>query len=288
MVIEFRQSFKNGNNRVAIVATSNPIASSNLNRVNQLVSALSLIGFDVQISEFLFTNTMKHPSLITKKAEELMELYKQDDISDIFDISGGDMSCEILNYIDFDIIACSKATYYGYSDITTIINSIYKLSNKKSILYNVYNILYDNSNINYFFDFYLRKNNTLRNFEYKFLQCNSLKGVVLGGNTRCLLKLAGTKFWPDFTGRVLFLESQSGDFCRINSYFCQLKQVGVFNQVSGVMLGEFSQLEATEKLRSFEILQRYISSDLPVVKTYDIGHNNSSKALAIGEYIELL
>ena len=41
----------------------------------------------------------------------------------------------------------------------------------------------------------------------KFLQGSKMQGIVVGGNIRCLLKLAGTEYWPDMNGKILLLES---------------------------------------------------------------------------------
>ncbi len=34
-----------------------------------------------------------------------------------------------------------------------------------------------------------------------------MDGIVVGGNIRCLLKLAGTPYWPDMREKILLLES---------------------------------------------------------------------------------
>ena len=37
-----------------------------------------------------------------------------------------------------------------------------------------------------------------------------MEGIVVGGNIRCLLKLAGTPYWPDMREKILLLESFGG------------------------------------------------------------------------------
>ena len=32
-----------------------------------------------------------------------------------------------------------------------------------------------------------------------------MEGIVVGGNIRCLLKLAGTPYWPDMREKILLL-----------------------------------------------------------------------------------
>ena len=72
-----------------------------------------------------------------------MEFYKNDEIDVIFDISGGDIANGILPYLDYDVIANSSKLFWGYSDLTTVINAIYKKTGKASVLYQIRNLIYD-------------------------------------------------------------------------------------------------------------------------------------------------
>ncbi len=70
-----------------------------------------------------------------------------------------------------------------------------------------------------------------------------MEGVVAGGNLRCLLKLAGTPYWPDLTGKLLFLEARSGLVPQLSTMLEQLSQLGAFRQAAGILLGTFTQME---------------------------------------------
>ena len=61
-----------------------------------------------------------------------------------------------------------------------------------------------------------------------------MEGIVVGGNIRCLLKLAGTEYWPNMDGKILFLEAYGGEVSQIAALFTQLEQMGVFKQVEGI------------------------------------------------------
>ena len=52
------------------------------------------------------------------------------EITDIYDISGGDIANEILPYLDFEVIKNSGKRFWGYSDLTTVINAIYEKTGK--------------------------------------------------------------------------------------------------------------------------------------------------------------
>ena len=111
-----------------------------------------------------------------------------------------------------------------------------------------------------------------------------MKGILLGGNIRCMLKLAGTPFWPDMSGKILFLESLSGDIPKLISFFSQLKLLGVWEQVTGVLLGTFTEMEEKGYILTVsKLLLDMTDAKLPVAVTKEIGHAANSKALVIGK-----
>lgn len=109
--------------------------------------------------------------------------------------------------------------------------------------------------------------------------------MVIGGNIRCFLKLAGTKYMPDFTNKILFLESYGGGTAQMTTYLCQLKQMGIFKKISGLLLGTFTRMEENNESPSIEeLVFNFIDNQsLPIAKTRDVGHGNTSKCLIIGK-----
>lgn len=55
----------------------------------------------------------------------------------------------------------------------------------------------------------------LNNFSFHFLRGTRMEGTVLGGNIRCLLKLAGTQYWPDLPGNFCSLNATAEKFRRL-------------------------------------------------------------------------
>ena len=82
-----------------------------------------------------------------ERAQALMEFYIDSEIKMIFDISGGDIANQIIPYLDFDVIAENPKLFWGYSDLTTIINAIYTKTGLPSILYQVRNLVYDHGEV---------------------------------------------------------------------------------------------------------------------------------------------
>lgn len=220
-----------------------------------------------------------------------MDLYKNPKIKAIFDISGGDLANEVLDYLDYEFIAKNPKPIFGYSDLTTVLNSVYSQTNNPVYLYQIRNLIYSDSKnqLTNFSNSLLTDTNDLFNFSYKFIQGESLSGITVGGNIRCLLKLAGTKYMPDFTDKILFLESMGGEAALMSAFFNQLKQMGVFSKVRGILLGTFTKMQENNISPTIEeLLVKVIDNpNLPIAKTEDIGHGSTSKCLIIGKNIIL-
>ena len=269
--------------KIAIVGCSNGRKRSYEDKLNNLKNILIDMGLEPICSDCLFEIEDVFSGTSLERANVLMEMYENNKITHIFDISGGDLANGILPYLDYEIIKNSDATFWGYSDLTTLINAIYTKTNKQSILYQIRNLV-NQEQIEMFKNSVIDNKKDLFKFEYEFIQGNHMEGIVLGGNIRCLLKLAGTEYWPDFTNKILLLESLSGRVAKMETYLCQLQQLGVFNQINGILLGTFTEMEENKcKPDIVDLVMGIVGIDIPIVRTSEIGHGIDSKAIVIGK-----
>lgn len=269
--------------KIALVANSNPLSRAKKNDVEHLVSVLSEFGLESVVSPLLFKESSGQ-----KKATWLNQMYAQSEIKGIFDLSGGDLANECLSYLDYDLIKNQMKPFFGYSDLTTILNSLYQQSGKKSYLYQIRNIVGDRAEQqqSYFYNQFM-SNETSKSQQpkWEFKRGDFIDGAVLGGNIRCFLKLAGTPYFPNVSNKILFFESYGGDSNKIKPFLAQLEQLGVFAQVRGVLLGTFTELErelggeAASDL-FIPLAEKY---NLPLARTGNIGHGADSYCLVIGE-----
>ena len=272
--------------KVAIVCCSNGISRTNKEQIENLKNILNKIGLLPVSSPYLYEKDGLFSGLGKERAEALMDFYRNEEIKAIYDISGGDIANEILPYLDFDIIAKQEKMFWGYSDLTTIINAIYARTGKKSVLYQIRNMLYSYSEIQQknFANTTLNNTNDLFQFSYEFIQKNQMEGIVVGGNIRCLLKLAGTPYWPDMQNKILLLEARGGELPQMITYLNQLKQMGTFDRINGIILGTFTKLdEVAGEETIINLVKEYTGQEMPIIKTREIGHGMDSKAIIIGE-----
>jgi muramoyltetrapeptide carboxypeptidase LdcA involved in peptidoglycan recycling len=280
----------NQQSKVALVCCSNGQKVEYKGKLHELEQTLTQIGVVPVWSDYIYERESVFSGSPKQRAEALMHFYRDEDIKAIFDISGGDIANEILPYLDFKEIKKSDKLFWGYSDLTTIINAIYTKTGKASVLYQVKNLVYEDSarQIHNFTNSVMQEQHDLFDFQYHFLQKEEMSGVVVGGNIRCLLKLAGTEYWPDMEGKLLLLESLGGTVPQMVTYLSQLKQMGVFSKVAGILLGTFTKMKKDKCCPDIvELVKRYVGETLPIAVTTEIGHGADSKAIVIGKKMKL-
>lgn len=277
--------------KIAIVCCSNGQPVSNREKLCKLHTTIQEIGLVPVWSHYIYTRDSVFSGSAKERAQSLMDFYMDQEIKAIFDISGGDIANEILPYLNFQVIAESDKSFWGYSDLTTILNAIYSKTGKPSVLYQIRNLIRQEGEkeISDFKDTFINGKDTLFHFNYIFRQKKEMHGTVVGGNIRCLLKLAGTEYWPDMDGKILLLEAYSGGVPQMVTYLNQLKQLGVFGKVAGILLGTFTQMEKESLVPGIaDLVREYAGEQIPIAYTPEIGHGANSKGIMIGEHMDLV
>ena len=284
-------SIFNKNDKIAIVACSNGQLLSYKEKIDILLSELNKLGLIPICSDYIYSLNPPFNGTAKEKGKAFMDLYKNPDIKAIFDISGGDLANEVLDYLDYEYISKNPKPVFGYSDLTTVLNAIYSQTNNLVYLYQIRNLIYTHSEEqkSNFINSLFSDKNDLFDFSYKFIQGDKIEGTIVGGNIRCLLKLAGTKYMPDFNNKVLFLESLGGEAGLMSAFLNQLKQMGTFDKINGIILGTFSKMQENNISPTIEelIVQIIDNPNLPIAKTEEIGHGPNSKCIILGKNISL-
>jgi len=280
----------NCGDKIGIVCCSNGQKCTYAEKIKRLENTLIDIGLQPVFSDYIYEKESIFSGMAKERANALMKFYKDDEIKGIFDISGGDVANGILPHLDYDIIANSSKMFWGYSDLTTVINAIYKKTGKASVLYQIRNLIYDykERQIEDFVNTVMHNRTDLFYISYKFIQQSKMHGIVVGGNIRCFLKLAGTEYMPELSDKILLLESFEGTVAKMETYLCQLRQMGAFDKVAGIILGTFTEMDREKCRPTIEALaKRIVGKDLPIVVTRNIGHGTDSKGIIIGQEIYL-
>lgn len=224
-----------------------------------------------------------------QRATELMRFFEDSSIRAIFDISGGNAANQVLSHLNFEVMQRNPKPFVGLSDLSVLLNAIYHLTGIPTFHYQLTNLIGQESifQFNLFHQLFLKEVaevNAFQTFPYTWVRGSRMEGTIIGGNTRCFLKLAGTKYMPDPANKIVFLESLGGGPTALASMFAQLDQLAFFEKCEGILLGTFTSMEKEKATPSIcelivELTKKY---DVPIAKTDRLGHGSNAHCLPIG------
>lgn len=264
--------------KAGIVCCSNGLSLKMESKLAQLKQQFKQLNIDIVESSYLYANQGVKSADAKQRAKAVMIMNNDPSIDMIFDVSGGDIANEILDELDFSAL-CKP--FWGYSDLTTVLNAIYTKTGRQSVLYQVRHLIENEQQMKFW------KEDSLFTLNYERISGPEVRGVVVGGNIRCFLKLAGTQYFPDVQDKILLLEAYSGDEAKLITYFTQLKQMGVFEKIKGLVLGTFTQYYQDHDIHDLlQLIKPCLNQEITIISTLDIGHGKNAKAIVIGkEYV---
>lgn len=292
--------------RVELVACSDGLGQSALNEVQRLRESLEQLGLRVTSGLPLDraygdsrSPATAHPAPDPTRAQHLMDVLEDPSIAAVLDVSGGQLATGVLTYLDPRRFARANGFFIGFSNLTAIANALYGAANASSLLINP-RLLGSNEGVRALFvDACLapsatawlatpaRPGSTLVTPRVDFVRGSELSGTLVGGNLTGLLSLAGTPWFPRVDGAILALEALSPTYSAVAVGLHQLRQMGVFERVAGVLLGQFTSIDEKLGRGAVPALAVELIPDVPLATTRHFGHSNDSLALMIGEPLQL-
>lgn len=112
------------------------------------------------------------------------------------------------------------------------------------------------------------------------------QGPLIGGNLSLLSALAGTRYFPNLDGAILFLEDVGEDLYRIDRMLAQLRMMGALDRLAGVVLGQFTEMKrgtSDGALGFDEVMASYLDPlGIPAAFGFPIGHVDDQWTMPIG------
>lgn len=117
------------------------------------------------------------------------------------------------------------------------------------------------------------------------------KGSLIGGNMTIIYSLIGTKLSYTFKNKILFIEDIGEHIYKVDRMLHAFKLAGIFNQISGLILGGFTEMEDTDvpfgKTIEELISEQVINLGIPVAFNVPIGHIQDNQAVVVGRTVTL-
>jgi muramoyltetrapeptide carboxypeptidase len=286
-------------------------------RVERAQEALQDRGFKVLVSPHALERVDYVSADARTRAHDLMEMFLDPSVKAIISMIGGNHSNQILKYLDFEAIKAHPKIFFGYSDITVLhmalqsqagLVTFYGPAALTQFAENPEPLPYT---LEYFTKAvctaqpigriisshewtcemlnWLEKKDLKRprkmqpNPGWRWLRSGRAQGPISGGCIASLMHVRGTKYCPDWKGKILFWEisESEADFSKgdppslIDSYLADLDNSGIFSQISGMVIGRTFGYEASELQNLFDVVAaRTQGYSFPILYGVDIGHTD--------------
>lgn len=290
----FPESIKKGDT-IGFVAPAFPIKEEERDRG---VRFLEQMGYRVKLGEGLkhlynFHNYLAGDA--RQRAEDLNRMFADPEVKAIVCARGGYGSAHIMRYLDYDMIKRNPKIFVGYSDLTNLHSALQMFCNLVTfhgpmVCSNMLNdfddytqkSFWDTLNMGSSLEFH----NPPEDGPFHVIRPGRAEGILAGGNLSLITRAVGTFFQLDTKGKILFLEDIEESIPVLDMYITQLEYAGIFDKVSGILLGDFTGCTNERYDASYEIddflKDRFAEYSVPVMSHVRSGHDKPMGTIPMG------
>lgn len=258
-------------------------------------------GYNLTFSKNCRETNKYHSSSIASRVEDIHEAFIDPNVKMIVTCLGGFNANQLLQYLDYDLIAKHPKILCGFSDITALHNAIFSKTGLITYHGPHYGTFTFDQETEYtrnaFFDCVMNDvpitvSPSKSADQYCVIQNGSCEGVIIGGNLCTLNLLQGTQFMPDIRNKVLFLEDDNimGDYFpyEFDRNLQSLLQVEGAETIKGIVFGRFDKSCCLNAEIITDIIKDKVSPDIPVIFGADFGHVFPMITFPVGGTVKII
>lgn len=289
---------------IGIVASSKPVLPFHKEKYERGKSILLEMGFKIKEGKTVNKQRWWMAGEPKEVAEDINNMFADTSVKAIIAHTGGYTAISVVEHLDYELIAKNPKPFIGMSDMT-----IYHLA----IFAKTGMVGFHMDDLSYGFGREVKEGQEEwpilnKDFLLKFLASTQVPGVIkpitqweewkkgeaegylIGGILERISVLSGTTYFPPkeyFDGAILFWEEIGVDLSQIYQYLYQLKNMGVFEKITGMLIGKLKYIkllreeihEPSSKEMVLDILKDY---QFPIMANLDFGHFTVNIPMPIG------
>jgi muramoyltetrapeptide carboxypeptidase len=266
---------------IGIIAPSRPI---NGKEILPCIKILEARGFKVKFGKNLYKKYYYSAGSVKERASDLNTLFKDKKIKAIMCATGGIVSNQLLDLIDFETIKKNPKIFIGYSDITVLLLAIYKKTGLITFhgpnLHSLKKLTKEAED--FLFDLLMgKKSQYYLPSEMEIIKKGRAKEKLLGGNLHLINSLLGTKYAPTYNKKIWFWEEVGESPASLDQKLNQFKLSENIKNISAMIVGNLSgciDKKYKEDNRPINeiILELTKEYNFPIIKVPYFGHNISN------------
>lgn len=265
------------NDYIGVISSSGLLKEKNKEEIERSIELVNKIGLKVKIGKYAYENNVNN--LIENKICDFNDMVTDKTIKMIVFSKGGNNVIDIIDNLDYESIKSNPKIYIGLSDLTIILNAIYKKTGLVTFHHLIFKgMLKNDFNKKAFVDmFFNEKKEIYFSKNVQVINKGLATGTLIGGNLISFSKILNTEYMPSLNHAILFFEEcDEVDKEEVENLLIKLKKNHVFELCNGVILGNYSIDNNYFK----DVFKKYVNK--PMIKCEDFGHSTYNLVLPIG------
>jgi len=253
---------------------------------------LSSWGLNVTEGKFARTKYGRFAGTEAQRIADLQEALDDPAVNAILCSRGGYGVAQIIDKLDFSAFVKSPKWLIGFSDITILHNAISNLG-----IASIHGIMakhltqfsLDSVHVQKCREILFGQMPTYTVPKYRLNRIGNAHGKLIGGNLSVIMGLRGSQFDLDYKNNILFIEDIAERPYHIDRMMQNLHFSGVLAQLSGLVVGQFSDCEEDPLMKKSvaQIIASAVSEyDYPVCFNFPAGHVDNNFPLKLGETVQ--
>ncbi len=271
---------------IGLIAPSSPLNPGDLEKG---IHFLEQQGFKIKLGKHINDADRFLAGKDEDRAKDIMDFFKDKEVKAIIAIRGGQGSQRLLPLLDYEIIAANPKIVVGFSDTTALQLGLLKKTGLITYTGFTLTVLRNDLVEKTLVDCLSGKSFQIE--EGTTVHSGIAEGPLVGGNLMILTNLMGTPYQPDFKGCILLIEDVGIEPYNVDGMISQLDLAGVFDQVAGVIFGQFENCvnrnpDHTDTVE--DVINEWSNRiKVPCIKDFPYGHGKKNSVLPIGANVLL-
>ncbi|MEM7650765.1 MAG: LD-carboxypeptidase [Pseudomonadota bacterium] len=264
---------------IGVMAPSSYVEKSD---IEKSCAALEKLGYDVFVHEQTYAKEHQSAGTTQEKIDALHELYVRENVDAIWAAGGGNRAMDI---------AKNAKPLLGFSDVTALLNPIFAHTGIQGFHAQSFKHLHDFKALDETLSVLSGDISSMSLADADVVQKGQAEGVLIGGCLSLFHYLPGTNDCPNLQDAILILEDTGDEISRFDRMFIHMKRMGVFEQIGGLVLGEFHNVGDSGMPFGFDVVDIISNAldgrDIPAVVNAPFGHGKNLFPLPIGANAKL-
>ncbi|WP_066871085.1 S66 peptidase family protein [Clostridium mediterraneense] len=273
---------------IGVIGIVCPASGDTNETIDLYINKFKNLGFNIKEGKYIRKKNNYLSGNDKERAEDINEMFRDNNVKAIVCFRGGYGSIRMAKYLDLKAIKNNPKPFFGYSDITLLLNYLNKSAGlityhapmiksnfeNEETLQSLLKFLTNQNNRNTI-EINLNKFTNIKSYSTK-----KISGKISGGNLSIICSSLKTPYEIDTDNKILLIEEVNEEPYSIDRLLSQLIYSGKLKKVKGILIGHITPKSTLLDNIIKDIL---LPLNIPLMTGIPIGHDYPNITLPIGQ-----